>query len=90
MPLLRRAILTCDPTGVAKPLTSGVERVAASRQTPLNAAIGAQVRAARLSLDMTISDLAKAASLSVGMLSKIENGQTSASLSTLQSLASRP
>ena len=36
---------------------------------------------------MTIADLAKAASLSVGMLSKIENGQTSASLSTLQSLA---
>ena len=57
------------------------------RVASLEEAVGAQVRATRLSLGMTIAELAKAASLSVGMLSKIENGQTSPSLSTLQSLA---
>ena len=36
---------------------------------------------------MTLADLAASASLSTGMLSKIENGQTSPSLATLQSLA---
>ena len=36
---------------------------------------------------MTVLDLANAAGLSIGMLSKIENGGTSASLATLQALA---
>jgi len=36
---------------------------------------------------MTIANLARQADLSPGMLSKIENGQTSPSLTTLQSLA---
>lgn len=49
--------------------------------------IGAQVRDMRTALGMTMSDLARAASISVGMLSKIENGQTSPSLQTLQNLA---
>lgn len=54
---------------------------------PLEAWIGAQLREMRASLGMTIAELARAASLSAGMLSKIENGQTSPSLATLQSLA---
>lgn len=58
------------------------------RDKALEAAIGAQVRATRLSLGVTLADLAKTAAISVGMLSKIENGQTSPSLSTLQALAS--
>ena len=49
--------------------------------------IGAQVKALRTALGMTMADLSRATSLSVGMLSKIENGQTSPSLSTLQALA---
>lgn len=36
---------------------------------------------------MTVADLAKASGLSIGMLSKIENGNTSPSLTTLQTLA---
>jgi len=36
---------------------------------------------------MTLAELAQAASISTGMLSKIENGQTSPSLGTLQALA---
>ena len=36
---------------------------------------------------MTVADLAASTGLSIGMLSKIENGNTSASLNTLQTLA---
>lgn len=53
----------------------------------LEAAIGAQVRATRQALGMTIAEVARAASVSVAMVSKIENGQTSPSLSTLEGLA---
>lgn len=49
--------------------------------------IGAQVKALRTALGMTMSELSKAAAISAGMLSKIENGQTSPSLTTLQALA---
>lgn len=59
----------------------------AATDNALEAWIGAQVRSLRLALGMTIAELARSASLSVGMLSKIENGQTSPSLSTLQQLA---
>ena len=53
----------------------------------LEQAIGREVRRQREKLDVTISELAKAAGISAGMLSKIENGATSASLSSLQALA---
>ena len=58
-----------------------------SAKVSLEQIVGAQVRALRQALGMTLSDLANAASISTGMLSKIENGQTSPSLSTLQALA---
>lgn len=66
------------------------ERAAEERPGAENALevwIGAQVRSLRLALGMTMAELARSSSLSVGMLSKIENGQTSPSLSTLQHLA---
>ena len=53
----------------------------------LEIAIGKQVRASRKRLNLTVAALAKQAQLSTGMLSKIENGQTSPSLATLTSLA---
>ena len=53
----------------------------------LEAAIGREVRDFRKKLDMTVVDLAKAAGLSAGMLSKIENGITSPSLATLKALS---
>jgi len=53
----------------------------------LEIAIGKQVRTSRKRLNLTVSALAKQAQLSTGMLSKIENGQTSPSLATLTSLA---
>lgn len=54
----------------------------------LERAIGAQVREIRRNTDLSIADLASAAGISPGMLSKIENGQISASLSTLEALSS--
>ena len=53
----------------------------------LEAAIGHQVRSLRKKLSMTVNELASLAGLSAGMLSKIENGLTSPSLTTLKSLA---
>jgi transcriptional regulator with XRE-family HTH domain len=53
----------------------------------LEKALGLRVRQLRRQQDLSVADLAAAASLSTGMLSKIENGQISASLSSLQSLA---
>ncbi len=54
----------------------------------LEVAIGREVRGFRKALDMTVTELAKGAGLSAGMLSKIENGVTSPSLATLQALSS--
>lgn len=53
----------------------------------LEVAIGRAVRAFRLKQGITVADLAAATGLSLGMLSKIENGNTSPSLTTLQALA---
>jgi transcriptional regulator with XRE-family HTH domain len=53
----------------------------------LEEAIGREVKRYREKLGLTISELANAADLSAGMLSKIENGATSPSLGSLQSLS---
>ena len=50
-------------------------------------AIGREVRAFRRQQKLTVAELASATGLSIGMLSKIENGITSPSLSTLQALS---
>jgi transcriptional regulator with XRE-family HTH domain len=49
--------------------------------------IGTQVRRLRKSLDLTVAELGAAAKISGGMLSKIENGSISPSLSTISALA---
>lgn len=53
----------------------------------LEQAIGREVRAFREKLGLTLSELANAAGMSAGMLSKVENGMTSPSLASLQALA---
>jgi transcriptional regulator with XRE-family HTH domain len=60
---------------------------ASARGKLLEEAIGRAVRGFREKLGITISELAKAADMSAGMLSKIENGATSPSLSSLQALS---
>ena len=53
----------------------------------LQMAIGRQIRKLRHLKNLTVTDLSKASSVSVAMISKIENGQTSASLSTLERIS---
>ena len=53
----------------------------------LERAIGQQVRSFRKQQHMTVVELSKQASMSPGMLSKVENGQASPSLATLHSLS---
>jgi transcriptional regulator with XRE-family HTH domain len=61
--------------------------LAGDRDNRLEVAIGGEVRQFRRQQDMTVAELAKSTGVSTGMLSKIENGITSPSLSTLQSLS---
>jgi transcriptional regulator with XRE-family HTH domain len=49
--------------------------------------IGAALRRTRLSQNLVIAEVAKLARISGGMLSKLENGQSAASLDTLASLS---
>ncbi len=58
-----------------------------ARDRVLEVAIGREVKTLRTKLGLTVVDLAAATGLSSGMLSKIENGATSPSLTTLQSLS---
>ncbi len=58
------------------------------REKNLEVAIGRELRDYRRRRGMTVADLAALTGLSVGMLSKIENGVTSPSLTTLQALSS--
>ena len=68
------------------PLQDAHELVGRANQN-LEACIGAAVRSLRQQGGLTASELSKRAGLSPAMLSKIENGATSPSLGTLQSLA---
>ncbi|MEM7753573.1 MAG: helix-turn-helix transcriptional regulator, partial [Pseudomonadota bacterium] len=58
-----------------------------AREKVLEVAIGREVRAFRKQQGITVAEMAKLTELSIGMLSKIENGNTSPSLTTLQTLA---
>ncbi|MBB4227234.1 helix-turn-helix domain-containing protein [Rhizobium mongolense] len=71
-----RIALSQDPHAVREP-----------KENNLEMAIGHEVRAYRKRLGITVTDLAAATGISLGMLSKIENGNISASLTTLQSLS---
>ncbi len=68
-------------------LAQNPHKVTEERENVLEVAIGREVRAFRHQSALTIADLSARTGLSIGMLSKIENGNTSPSLSTLQALA---
>jgi len=85
------------PTTRAKPKKNEEAKVNEAYATGSNApttgelnlevSIGRRVRLLRQRLQLTATELAAEAGLSPGMLSKIENGGTSPSLSTLRALA---
>ncbi len=68
-------------------LTQDPHSIRSSREKVLEVAIGREVRAFRKAHGTTVAELSELTGLSIGMLSKIENGNTSPSLSTLQTLA---
>ena len=74
------------PNMVVK-LTQDPHRITGMREKILEVAIGREVRAFRLRQEVTVTELSNLTGLSIGMLSKIENGNTSPSLKTLQTLA---
>ena len=75
------AVLEVEPLATGSSAPKLVERT-------LEQSIGIQVRHHRKHAGLTVAELATAADISPGMLSKIENGQISPSLGTLQTLAS--
>lgn len=76
LPHSGRPAFSQDPHAVREP-----------KENNLEMAIGHEVRAYRKKLGITVTDLAAATGISLGMLSKIENGNISPSLTTLQSLS---
>ena len=68
-------------------LVQNPHRIGEPREKVLEVAIGREVRTFRLQQKITVAGLSEATGLSIGMLSKIENGNTSPSLTTLQTLA---
>lgn len=73
---LKKQRFTQNPHAVREP-----------QENHLEIAIGHEVRVYRKKLGLTIADLAVAADISVGMMSKIETGSISPSLTTLQALS---
>ena len=77
-----------DPLPRGKPaLSQDPHRLREISARNLETAIGRVVRALRHQQGLTVAELAGVTGLSLGMLSKIENGATSPSLTTLQALS---
>jgi transcriptional regulator with XRE-family HTH domain len=80
-------------TKAALPKAGGSTEYRTSSNAPpdgtrhLERALGGKIRMIRRERDYSVLDLSNLAGISGGMLSKIENGQISPSLSTLQSIA---
>lgn len=79
----RHANVLADPE---EDLTTG-SKAPLEQSRLLERALGQQVRFLRRQNDLSISDLSASAGISSGTLSKIENGQISPSLSTLNAIA---
>ncbi|WP_149755557.1 helix-turn-helix domain-containing protein [Roseivivax sediminis] len=74
-------------TELVTKLTQDPHKVRDEREKVLEVAIGRKVRAFRKQKNFTVAELSRLTDISIGMLSKIENGNTSPSLTTLQTLA---
>ena len=70
----------------AEPAATGDDGLGLS-PTDVCRVVGERVRELRADMGLTMAQLADQASISIGMLSKIEHGQTSPSLATLTQLA---
>ena len=72
---------------VAAKITQDPPRASDRSENSLEMAIGRELRGFRRKQEVTVAELANRTGLSIGMLSKIENGNTSPSLKTLRALA---
>ena len=68
-------------------LKQNPHEVRARRENNLERALGREIHGLRKRQRLTVADLSEKTGISAGMLSKIENGAISPSLTTLQSLA---
>ena len=68
-------------------LTQDPHATGSAQEKVLEVAIGREVRAFRKRQGVTVAELSASTGISAGMLSKIENGNISASLTTLQTLS---
>ena len=74
-------------TDASSRLGQNPHSVREGREKILEVALGREVRNHRRLQNITVAELSATTGLSIGMLSKIENGNTSPSLTTLQTLA---
>ena len=81
-------LVASNADDVQRTLKQDPHAVKGGTEKVLEVAIGREVREHRKKLGITVADLAAATGLSLGMLSKIENGVTSPSLTTLQAISS--
>ena len=72
---------------IGKPLLTTGSNAPTDATATLEQRIGREIRALRVQVGLTGAELARAAGISSGMLSKIETGQISASLGTLDAVA---
>ncbi|MFP4568972.1 helix-turn-helix domain-containing protein [Rhodosalinus sp.] len=79
--------MTASDAPATTRLRQDPHRTKEDREKVLEVAIGREIRAFRKQQGITVAELSKLTELSIGMLSKIENGNTSPSLTTLQTLA---
>jgi transcriptional regulator with XRE-family HTH domain len=76
-----------SPDGPTALLAQNPHAIREPRENNLELAIGHEVRTLRKKLGLTVNDLSSATGISSGMLSKIENGNISPSLASLQALS---
>lgn len=74
-------------TVTGRALEQNPHAVRAQGERQLEVAIGQEIRAVRKHAGITVADLAEQSGISLGMLSKIENGLTSPSLTTLNAVS---
>lgn len=89
----RRTVLAKPPNGVSDDGESSWADLTTISNAPpestrtLETALGHRIRVLRHDRDLSVAELGQAAGISLGMVSKIENGQISPSLSTISAIA---
>lgn len=84
---IARSPSVVEPNSAAATTRVVEKKLGPAADRDLERALGTRIRRLRRRADLSVVDLAAAAGISNGMLSKIENGQISPSLSTLRSIA---